>query len=345
MNNDFLLKTNLETNFKYKLPENFDSNNQEFAIFQNVAPEIHQASAIKFLKKIRIATNSVAFNYFKIIKETCIGEDNYKQYQKGFKFFLKFIFPKFNFSKKTFLLITDEWTSNYYHWHFFALKKLAILKSKNLIEGSLLFLPKKYKRYKFTLASLEKFGIKENQIVFLSKKSNIKVANLAIVTAPQQHQKAFCEMRKILLKNTAKKDLGFGDKVYISREEQVLRYVENEKEVLSLLEKYGFKKIIIDKFSYDDQINICRDIKYLVSPHGAGLSNILFMSENTSMLEMASKRDSNESVTEYYKLASLLNINYFYQECAARGKIQDFHHGSLLVDLEKLEKNLKLMLK
>jgi len=339
------LKNKPDSSFEYKLPANFDANNPEFAIFQNVASEPCYLPKIKFFKKVRIATNSVVFNYFKIIKESCISEKNYQQYQKGYKFFLKFIFPKFNFSKKTFLIITDEWTSNYYHWHIFALKKLAILKSENLIENSLLFLPKKYQRYKFALASLEKFGIKKNQIVFLRRKSNLKVANLALVDAQQQHQKLFCETRKILVENTVKKDLGFGDKVYISREGQVLRYVENEQEVVALLEKYGFKKIVIDKFSYNDQINICRDIKYLVSPHGAGLTNILFMAKNSSILEMASKPDSAKTVTDYYKLAEMLDISYFYQECETRGKVRDFHQGSLLVDLEKLEKNLKLMLK
>ncbi len=339
------IKAKPDQSFQYKLPANFDANNPEFAIFQNVVPEICLAPKINFLKKVRIATNSVVFNYFKIVQESCITENNYQEYQKGYKFFLKFIFPKFNFSKKTFLLITDEWTSNYYHWHIFALKKLVILKSENLLENSLLFLPKKYQRYKFALASLEKFGIKKNQIVFLRRKSNIKVANLALVKDQQQHQKLFQEIRKTLLENAVKKDFGFGDKVYISREGQVLRYVENETEVVALLEKYGFKKIIAEKFSYDEQINICRDIKYLVSPHGAGLTNILFMAENSSILEMASKPCGTRSASEYRTLASMLDINYFYQECPARGKIQDFHQGSLLVDLEKLEKNLKLMLK
>ena len=138
--------------------------------------------------------------------------------------------------------------------------------------------------------------------------------------------------------------MDFGDKIYISRAGQVLRFVENENEVLALLEKYGFKKIIAEKFSYDEQIAICSKAKYLLSPHGAGLTNLLFMKENSSVLELASAPSSQKY---YYKLASMLNINYFYQECemGESSKVKDFHHASLLVNLEKLEKNLKLMLK
>ena len=332
-------------NYQYPKPENFDAANPEFDIFKNVPIDPCPAPEVKILKNVRVSSNSVIFNYFNIVKESCIGE-NYKKYSQGFRFYLKFIFPKFNFSKKRFLLITDEWTSNYYHWHIFALKKLLILKEKGLIENSLFLLPKKYQRYKFAIPSLEKFGIKKNQIVFLPRKSNIKVAELPLVTASQQHPIAFCEIRKVLTQNTQKTDLNFGEKIYISREGQVLRFVENEKEVVALLEKYGFKKLVIDQFSYDDQIAICSKIKYLVSPHGAGLTNLLFMPDNSAVLEMASKPYPFKPTTDYYKLAAMLGIKYFYQECemGPNSQLLDFHQSSLVVDLEKLERNLGLML-
>jgi capsular polysaccharide biosynthesis protein len=331
-------------NYEYPKPANFDEKNPEFDIFKNIPAENCFETKIQILKNVRISTNSVAFNYFKIFKESCIGS-NYEKYRKGFRFFFKFIFPKFNFSRKRFLLITDEWTSNYYHWHIFALKKLLILREKNLIENSLLFLPKKYQRYKFVIPSLEKFGIQKNQIVFLRRKSNIKVTELPLIDASKQHPIAFQEIREILTKD-AKSMPDFGQKIYISREGQVLRFVENEKETVALLEKYGFKKIIIDQFSYDEQIAICSKIKYLVSPHGAGITNLIFMSEGSSVLEMAAFPSVNIPVTDYYKLASMLNIKYFYQECemGSKSKVKDFHHASLVVDLEKLEKNLKQIL-
>jgi hypothetical protein len=66
------------------------------------------------------------------------------------------------------------------------------------------------------------------------------------------------------------------------------------------------------------------------------------MAENSAMLEMASK-----PYPHYYKLASMLKIKYFYQECemGPNSRLKDFHQSSLVVDLEKLEKNLQLMLK
>jgi capsular polysaccharide biosynthesis protein len=334
-------------NYKYPLPLNYEANNPEFDIFENIPDEKCFAPKIEFLKNVRISINSVVFRYFKIFKESCINEKTYQEYQKGFRFFLKFIFPKFNFSKKRFLLISDEWTSNYYHWHVFALKKLLILKEKNLIENSLLLLPKKYQSYKFALSSIEKFGIKKNQIVFLRKKSNIKVAELPLITASRQHPSAFQKISKILTKDADKIDQDFGEKIYISRAEQVLRFVENEKEVVALLEKYGFKKIIMEKFSYDEQIAICAKAKYLVSPHGAGLTNVLFMKKGSYVLEMSTPQTAEGFNKDFYAISSMLDLNYLYQKCemGENSRVRDFHQASLVVDLEKLEKNLKLMLK
>ncbi len=333
-------------NYEYRKPVNFDESNREFDIFKNIPAEFCKAPEIKILQKVRISTNSVVFKYFKIFAETCINEANYQKYSKGYKFFLKFIFPKFNFSKKRFLLITDEWTSNYYHWHIFALVKLLILKEKGLLEGSLIFLPRKYQSYKFAIPSLEKLGVKKSQIVFLRRKSNIKVNELAFAVTSQNNSPALCKLSQVL-RNSAKSDLNFGDKIYISRTGQALRFVENEAEVVAMLEKYGFKKLVIDQFSYDEQIAICSKVKYLVSPHGAGLTNILFMQQNSCLLELANPHEENILVDHYYKLADLINVKYFYQQCAIGPniKVKDFHHGSLVVDLEKLEKNLQLMFK
>ena len=71
------------------------------------------------------------------------------------------------------------------------------------------------------------------------------------------------------------------------------------------------------------------------------------MPENSAILEMANRHKENNLVDHYYKLSNMLNVKYFYQECTygPNSQVKDFHHGSLVVDLAKLEKNLQLMLK
>lgn len=331
--------------FQFPLPANFDSNNPEFDIFKNCPPEKYHNPQIKRLENVRIANNNVVFNYFNIERESCINEENYKKYSTGYKFFLKFIFPKFNPHKnKRFILITDEWTTNYYHWHLIALHRLLVLKENNLIENSILFLPIKYKKFPFVLPTLEKFGVKKEQIFYLRRKSNVKVKELFLVSAYQNHPESFRKIKNILT-NNIESNFNLGDKIYISREKCPTRYIVNEKEFVDVISKYGFKKVLMEDYSYEKQISICHNAKYIIGPHGAGFTNILFMKDSGSVLELVGKVNSSRAITEYYTLACMTNIKYFYQQCEIGGAVADFHQGNLTVDLKKLEDNLQLMLK
>lgn len=334
-------------NYNYPQPNNFDPSDPKFDIFKNLKAEDCYAPIIKNLENVRVSNNSVAYNYFKIFPESCIAEKIFQQYQSSYKFFLKFSWPQFNFSKKRFLLITDEWTSNYYHWHIFALGRLQILKEQNLIKDSLLILPQKYKKYSFVIPSLEKFGVKKEQLVFLRKKSNIKVAKLPLINSPQNHPQIFKAIRETLLKG-AKPINDFGDKIYISRANMSSRFLENENEVAEILRKFGFKTLIADKFSYEEQIGIFSQAKYIVAPHGAALTNLMFLPKNSSVFELATGYHPLKPLTDFYKLATMLDLKYFYQRCEMGESTKKFtddpHCGSLDVDLEKFEKNLKLMM-
>jgi capsular polysaccharide biosynthesis protein len=137
----------------------------------------------------------------------------------------------------------------------------------------------------------------------------------------------------------------FGDKIYISRQGQKLRFIENESEVTELLTRYGFKKIVMENYSYQEQIDICHNARYIIGPHGAGLTNILFMKKNSTILELSAKND-NDFFNGFYILANMLGHNYLYQKCAfGNNSIAcDSHKSSLNVNLARLESNIKIML-
>ena len=48
----------------YPKPINFDATNSDFDIFENVTEGNYFEPEIKFLKNVRISTNSVVFTYF-----------------------------------------------------------------------------------------------------------------------------------------------------------------------------------------------------------------------------------------------------------------------------------------
>jgi len=339
-----MLNSIATTNFKLTPPLNFndDENLKFFIKFNNYSYLDWQ---IKFLKNVHVSNNCIAFNYFDIIKETCASQQIYENYCKSYKFFFKYCLPQFNFSSKKVILFANEYYSNYFHWHEM-LQKIIILEQQNLLKDSLILLPKKYLKFNFIVESLKILGIKDKQILAINKKSNIKIKELILPILPSLNLTTINQLRDKLTANIKNVKSEFGDKIYISRQGQKLRFIENEQEVVGLLNKYGFKKVIMENYSYQEQIAICANAKFMIGPHGAGLTNILFMKKNSALLELSAKNDE-DFFNGFYILANMLNHDYLYQRCAIgnNSAIKDSHHASLNVDLERLERNIKIMLK
>lgn len=49
---------------------------------------------------------------------------------------------------------------------------------------------------------------------------------------------------------------------------------------------FGFETVYAEDLSFDEQRNLFFETKILVTPHGAGLTNVLFMQPGTKVLEL-----------------------------------------------------------
>lgn len=65
-------------------------------------------------------------------------------------------------------------------------------------------------------------------------------------------------------------------RIYVSRSKAKFRRVVNETELYPLLEQYGFKIVWSEEMDYKQQIQMFYDAEAIISPHGAGLTNLLF---------------------------------------------------------------------
>ena len=96
-------------------------------------------------------------------------------------------------------------------------------------------------------------------------------------------------------------------KIYLDRGDVTVRRIVNEEEILRSLEKEGFERITIGDMSMEQQINLFKETKYLVSPHGAGLSNLIFMPSSSKVLEIVSPE---RLWPTFRMLAARHNIDY-----------------------------------
>jgi capsular polysaccharide biosynthesis protein len=118
------------------------------------------------------------------------------------------------------------------------------------------------------------------------------------------------ESCKWLKHSVAKNVLGQGKKgnrIYISREQANRRRIANRDEIQGILEEFGFESYILENLSVSEQIRLFSTAEIIISPHGAGLVNMIY-AEDPVIIELfgCSKKAT------FYRLAKILGYNYRY---------------------------------
>jgi hypothetical protein len=128
--------------------------------------------------------------------------------------------------------------------------------------------------------------------------------------------------------------------VYVSRNLAARRHVQNEDEIIESISPLGFELFSFENLSFREQIILLSQTKFLICQHGAALTNLLFMKENSFALELKAEGDSQNLC--YFSLAGAMNINYLYQFCQSDGRtVQD---ANIIVNATTLKENIKLVL-
>lgn len=110
------------------------------------------------------------------------------------------------------------------------------------------------------------------------------------------------------------------------------RMIHNLEQVQSLLAPYDFETVYLEGMSVVDQILLFQRAEFVVSPHGAGLANLVFCEAGTKVIEFM---PSVEMRPFFWMIAAKLNLVHGVQFCGAadgRG-----FQASVTVDLGKLE--------
>ena len=241
------------------------------------------------------------------------------------------------------VLFTDTWSGAYFHWITDALTRLYALGAR--AKGATILVPLAYAQLEYTLSSLAPFNI--GAIRYLNKNQVLLCQRLMVPThtAPSGHYNASVlrGLRDLLIDHFRGRDpIRGNERVYISRRKARVRRVVNEAEVEAVLEQYGFKTTCFEDFAFAEQLAFASTARYIVSNHGAGLTNMLFMPAGGSVLELRKAGDSHNNC--YFSLASSLGLRYFYQLCDTKDPTEDVFSADLLVDTGRLKTNISLML-
>ena len=330
-----------ETLVKRKLPVNF--NEAHLSLFDQALQRAIPPGRLLRFTNIHISPEGLLFNGTTIRPESFAFPEHLDDW-KG-RSIVKFIAKNYALRRRRLvesevLWITDYWSNGYFHWLADALSRLYVVRDQ--LDDLLLMLPTGYENLDFVTSSLEAFGVKKYESIGPGEVLECRNLLMPSHIAPSGHynEEIIRGVRSVLLSAYGDSDLG--QRIYISRHNARKRRILNEDEVSKILSKFGFETILAEDLSFAQQVHICSRARCIVSNHGAGLTNILFMPEGGSVLELRHQADDTSNC--YFTLSSALNLNYFYQTCRPVNDGPNPHTADLIVDPEQLDMNLRLIL-
>ncbi len=132
------------------------------------------------------------------------------------------------------------------------------------------------------------------------------------------------------------------ERIYISRSKAKDRRVLNEEELLAFLKTLGFKVCHLEEMTFKEQAKLFSRAEVVVSPHGAGLTNVIF-SHDVTVVELF---DNLHGVTYwydlYYKISLALYFRYAFLECEfENGPNRGEQSYNLIVNTKELDRLFK----
>ena len=205
--------------------------------------------------------------------------------------------------------------TGFYH---FLLEEVPALLNALASNPSLKILTDKKNKYpgyfKETLEFLFKDNLK-NRIIDLDK--NIKVKNALITQhflmsggVPKKDIELLNKHFSTIVDENSNNNF---EKIYISRINNYKRRIENKVEIEKYLRKVGFHIVYMEKFNLKEQIKTVANANFIIAPHGAGLSHIIWNPQKRKkIIEIFPSYIRNDC---YASIGKTLGYNYDYIIC------------------------------
>lgn len=257
---------------------------------------------------------------------------------KLFTFQINRCFPAISHFETAVASLVADCQSNYFHWLFDVLPKLHLLRKADVkVEKFYIDNSKKFQR-----ESLSLLGIEQDQIISSSEHPIISASTLAVTSfflTYSYPRWVFDFIRETFLPKPPPSN---HKRVYISRADARVRHVANESALTALLEKEGFVIMELERLSFLEQIALFKGAEIVVAPHGAGLSNLVFASPGTKVIELGCPRDP---CICFWALGNYRSLDYYFlsgEKDPLHYSPADTGHDNIFVDLLKFQKTLEL---
>jgi capsular polysaccharide biosynthesis protein len=329
-----------------KMPENYVDGELDFC----KAEFSYRTYDVKLIELNNCIVNKKGFVYetgkFRLNKYSLLDEKIYRK-ELSLKHYLKKVLFKHKsvLGNDRYLLAHDDWSSAHYHWFCDVLPRLFVIKDR--LKDYHLLLPNSAYVKDIGLKSLDFFDLQPAGITFLEEDELVKIKNLTIIThtclTGYINDKIMQEMRKFIDLKLAAMQAEDHIKIYITRDHALYRKILNETEVKDIVKDFGYDTVRYEDLSWLDQLKKTASAKSMVSIHGAGLINMLYMRKGGTVLEF--RRDKIYHNQCFWHLSQALQLKYYYLFGSPddENQVIEGNGCNLTIDTAHLSKTLMAM--
>lgn len=327
-----------------KLPENFVEKDRK--VFAHELEKQIRSCTLQVFENVKLSSDTVFYRGLKIIVES-FPNPKYEKKVYTWKKYLKFRIKHLLLRRVTkrfdeeVIWFVDTYSYGYFHWLTEALPRLLVIHEK--LSTTPVVLPCFYELTDYMQTSLRAFDIKT--IYYIPKQEIYYAKKLLVPSQTAGSGNYNVEIQRRLRKHLTdyfrdKCSVEKGKKIYVSRDRAKVRRVINEKEVQALMIKYGYSIVFFEDYKWLEQVSISMRANIMVAIHGGGLTNMLFMPENSIIMELRQDGDTHHNC--YFSQANAMGHLYYYQLCVPDERdTTEMNRGNLFVDLTVLENNLR----
>lgn len=309
--------------------------NKPSGYFSHITPYICDSYLISLLKGkyCHIHISVITKEGFQL----AIASNHPNVLQKDHPIFQKLYLPKLRIYPGLGVLLSTPNDNNYFHCLFQIAPKIWFLKENgyDLKNINLFFL--EVSESKFQNEILEILEIDSNKIINLKKEKYIEVEQMLVTPTFTRPEPWIClKLRNIFLSDEKSNN---HERIYISRNKAKVRRILQEKKLIALLYKFGFKVISTDGLKITEQAKIFNNSKIVIAAHGAGLANLVFCEPGTEILELRAENHQDYLGTVYEHLSSICKLSHYTYVCQEVKNKRDHKpkFSDLIIDFEFLE--------
>ena len=330
-----------------KLPENYLDGELDFCKAE-LSYNTHNVELLTFKNCYVNFFGNLYDSALKLVEASLVAPSIFKN-RGWFRYLKKVIIkPKRKLAaNEKYLLAFDQWSNNHYHWINDYLPRLTLLAPE--LQNYTLLLPDTPYIRNVGVKLLDHLNLKPRRIEWISRGKFVKAPNLTFITSVVLSGKVHDELIKQVqnrLSNILLSDnLNATRRIYISRKKASNRKVLNEEEVITILKEYDFEVVVFEDLSIEQQIQLANSASIMISMHGAGLTNAIFMNRKTAVLEF--RRDKVYHNQCYWHLSAALGQKYYYLfgQPDSDNAIEGAPGCNLTISLSKLRLTVEQILK